>query len=146
MVGPKYARPAVEQPAAFKSAIPGGDRATLPEDWWRLYGNSDLEALIATANAANQTIRQAVAHVDQARALARVAASYRYPTITFDPAFTRQRASGTRVSAVTGQPVAGAATYDDWNRPGRLELRGRRLGQSSAGIGGGQGAGCRRRR
>jgi multidrug efflux system outer membrane protein len=120
MVGPKYARPDVAQPAAFKSPMPGGDRAAVPEEWWRLYGNADLDALIATANTANQTVQQAVARVDQARALARVAASYRYPTITLDPAYTRQRLSGDRISAVTGLPVPGAATYNDWLVPADL--------------------------
>jgi outer membrane protein, multidrug efflux system len=114
MVGPRYARPSVEQPASFKSAVPGGTQAAVPEEWWRLYGNADLDALIGTANAANQTVRQAVARVDQARALARVAASYRYPTIALDPAYTRQRTSGNRINPVTGQPVTGGATYNDW--------------------------------
>ncbi|MCU1384740.1 MAG: hypothetical protein JWL71_3437 [Acidobacteria bacterium] len=117
MVGPKYARPDVEQPPAFKSPMPDGDRAAVPEQWWQLYGNADLDRLIATANSANQTLRQAVARVDQARALARVAASYRYPTITLDPALTRLRTSGTRVSSVTGLPVTGSATYNDWLLP-----------------------------
>jgi outer membrane protein, multidrug efflux system len=120
MVGPKYARPDVAQPAAFKSPAAGGNQAALREEWWRLYGNADLDALIATANDANQTLRQAVARVDQARALARVAASYRYPTITLDPTFTRQRTSGNRISPVTGQPVTGSATYNDWLVPADL--------------------------
>ena len=80
----------------------------MPEEWWRLYGDADLDRLIATANAANQTLRQAVARVEEARALARVAASYRYPTISLGATSTRQRTSGTRVSTVTGQPVASA--------------------------------------
>jgi multidrug efflux system outer membrane protein len=120
MVGPKYARPDVEQPTAFKSPMPGGDRAAVPEEWWRLYANPDLDALIASANTANQTVRQAVARVDQARALARVAGSYRYPTITLDPAATRQRTSGNRISSVTGLPVTGSATYNDWLVPADL--------------------------
>jgi outer membrane protein TolC len=83
--------------------------AAIPQEWWRLYDNAELDALIASANDANQTLRQAV-KVDQARALARVAASFRSPTIALDPTVSRLRTSGTRVSAVSGQPVAGAAT------------------------------------
>jgi multidrug efflux system outer membrane protein len=116
MVGPKYARPEVEQPAAFKSPTTPGD-AAIPAEWWRLYGVPDLDALIATANTSNQTLQQAVARVDQARALARVAASYRYPTIAVSATYTRQRTSGNRVSTVTGQPVASNATFNDWLVP-----------------------------
>ena len=116
-VGPKYSPPVVEQPAAFKSSAPGGDQAAIPEEWWRLYRDPQLEDLIAAANASNQTLRQAVARVDQARALARVAASFRYPTISVDPVISRQRLSGTRASALTGAPVSGAATISDWLVP-----------------------------
>src|SRR5437868_3392093 len=77
-VGPKYVRPPVESPASFKSPAPAGGESGVPQEWWRLYGDADLEQLIAAANASNQTLRQAVARVDEARALARVAASYRY--------------------------------------------------------------------
>jgi multidrug efflux system outer membrane protein len=116
VVGPKYARPAVEQPGGFKSPSSPGAEA-IPEEWWRLYGDGDLDALIATANASNQTLRQAVARVDQARALARVAASYRYPTIAVSGTYTRQRTSGNRVSTITGLPVGSSATFNDWLVP-----------------------------
>src|SRR3981081_2079396 len=96
MVGPKYVRPPVEQPAAFKSPTPTGEQAVIPEEWWRLYRDPDLDALIAMANASNQTLRQAVARVDQARALARGAASYRYPTIAVSGRYTRPRTTGKR--------------------------------------------------
>jgi multidrug efflux system outer membrane protein len=117
MVGPNYVRPPIEQPATFKSPAPGGDQSALPEEWWRLYRDADLDGLITTANASNQTLLQAVARVDQARALARVAASFRYPTITAGPISTRQRTSANRISTVTGQPVARAATFNDWLVP-----------------------------
>jgi len=116
-VGPKYAPPAVEQPIAFKSPAPGGDDAAIPAEWWRLYRDPELENLIEAANASNQTLRQAVARVDQARALARVAASFRFPTISIDPVVSRQRLSGTRASALTGAPVSGPATISDWLVP-----------------------------
>src|SRR3981081_3211615 len=102
MVGPKYARPVVEQPASFKSPVPTGPQDVIPREWGRLYRDADLDTLIATANTSNQTLRQAVARVDEARALARVAASYRYPTISLSGAYARQRTSGKRVRTVTG--------------------------------------------
>ena len=116
MVGPRYVRPPIEPPASFKSPAPSGDQQ-VPEEWWRLYGDADLDRLIATANASNQTLRIAVARVDEARALARIAASYRYPTIAVSGIYTRQRTSANRVSTITGQPVASSATFNDWLVP-----------------------------
>ncbi len=86
-------------------------------DWWQLYGDPELTTLVTMATASNQTIQQAVANVDQARALARVARSYLAPTIALGPAFTRQRTSGNRVSTITGQPVGKSATVTDWLLP-----------------------------
>jgi multidrug efflux system outer membrane protein len=117
MVGPSYVRPPLEPPASFKSPPPSGNGSVVPQEWWRLYGDTDLDRLIATADASNQTLRQAVARVDQARALARVAASYRYPTITVSGTYARQRTSANRVSTITGQPVASSATFNDWLVP-----------------------------
>jgi outer membrane protein TolC len=105
MVGPNYTRPVVEQPLQFKSQAAGEAAAPIPADWWRLYRDADLDQLIASAHAQNQTLRQAVARVDEARALARVAGSYLYPTISADPRFSRTRYSGNRDSTVTGQRV-----------------------------------------
>jgi multidrug efflux system outer membrane protein len=117
MVGPKYARPPVEQPAGFKSPAPAGEQVSIPEEWWRLYRDANLDELIATANASNQTLLQAVARVDEARALARVAASYRFPTISLDPTVGRERLSANRASTLTGAPVQSAATFNDWLVP-----------------------------
>jgi multidrug efflux system outer membrane protein len=117
MVGPTYVRPPIEQPASFKSAAPSGDQNAIPEEWWRLYRDADLDRLIASANASNQTLQQAIARVDEARALARVAASFRYPTITAGLVYVRQRTSANRISTVTGLPVARAATFNDWLVP-----------------------------
>ena len=103
MVGPNYKRPAVEQPLYFKSQAASGEAPLMEREWWRLYGDADLDQLIAPAQASNQTLRQAVARVDEARALARVAGSFLYPTISLDPRFIRERFSGNRDSTITGQ-------------------------------------------
>jgi multidrug efflux system outer membrane protein len=116
-VGPDYKRPPVIQPDGFKSQAVSADAPLMAPEWWRLYGEPELDGLIATANDANQTLKQAVAAVDQARALARVAGSFRYPTISINPSFARTRTSATRDSAVTGQQVQGGATFSDWLAP-----------------------------
>ena len=88
MVGPNYTRPPVAQPLQFKSGATATSGPPVQADWWRLYGDADLDQLIATAQASNQTLQQAVARVDQARALALVAGSFLYPTITADPHYS----------------------------------------------------------
>src|SRR5260221_14567885 len=79
-VGPNYARPKMEQPAAFRSQPSTRPAQPIQSDWWRLYHDAELDRLIAMANESNQSLRQAIARLDQARALARVAASYLLPT------------------------------------------------------------------
>src|SRR5436189_1469898 len=117
MVGPNYKRPAVEQPLYFKSQAASGEAALMEREWWRLYGDADLDQLIATATASNQTLRQAVARVDEARALARVAASFLFPTISTNPSFTHLRTSGNRDSTITGRRVQQGVTVNDWLLP-----------------------------
>ena len=116
-VGPNYARPPVEEPALFKSGGAGEPAPPIQTDWWRLYGDPELDQLIASAHASNQTLRQAVARVDQARALARVAGSFLYPTISVDPSYSRTRYSGNRRSTITGQKVQSGRTLNDYRIP-----------------------------
>src|SRR3989442_7044194 len=113
MVGPNYARPAVEQPAHFKSQADGDPAPAIASEWWQLYGDPELDRLIATANASNQTLRQAVARVDEARALARVAASFLFPTISLDPAYSRLHTSANRDSPRTGVRQGRGVTLND---------------------------------
>jgi multidrug efflux system outer membrane protein len=117
MVGPDYVRPSVEQPARFKSEAVSELGPPIPPEWWELYREPELDRLIATATESNQTLRQAVARVDEARALARVAGSFLYPTISNDPSFRRQRYSANRESTITGNKVAQGATVNDWLIP-----------------------------
>jgi multidrug efflux system outer membrane protein len=117
MVGPNYVRPAVEQPTGFKSQPAGEAGPPIAPDWWRLYADPELERLIASAQASNQTLRQAVARVDEARALARVAGSYLYPTVSLDPSYSRTRYSKTRVSTNTRLPINRGIDLNNWTIP-----------------------------
>src|SRR5256886_16208493 len=117
MVGPNYARPAVDQPAHFKSQADSEAAPAIAREGWQLYADPELDRLIATANASNQTLRPAVARGDQTRALARVAASFLFPTISTNPSFTHLRTSGNRDSTITGQRVQQGVTVNDWLIP-----------------------------
>src|SRR3989442_15918599 len=70
MVGPNYARPAVDQPAHFKSQADSEAAPDIAREGGQLYGDPELDRLIATATASNQTLRQGGARVGGAPALA----------------------------------------------------------------------------
>src|SRR5215210_6520537 len=116
MVGPEYKRPPVVQPDGFKSQTVNQPAPPIVSDWWRLYADPNLDRLIATATASNQSLQLARARVDEARALARIAASYLAPTISVNPSFARTRLSGTRANPGTGS-VQGGTTINDWLMP-----------------------------
>jgi multidrug efflux system outer membrane protein len=117
MVGPNYTRPPIETPASFKSQATDGDAPLIAPEWWRLYREPELDQLIETATASNQTLKQAVAAVDEARALARIAGSYLAPTISANPQLTRQHTSANRASTISGQIVGTSGLYKDWLVP-----------------------------
>jgi outer membrane protein, multidrug efflux system len=117
MVGPNYVRPAVEQPTGFKSQPADAAGPPIAEDWWHLYAEPELARLITSAQVSNQTLRQAVARVDEARALARVAGSYLYPTVSLDPSYSRTRYSANRASTITGKQVVRGVDVSNWTIP-----------------------------
>jgi multidrug efflux system outer membrane protein len=117
MVGPNYKRPPVPEPAQFKSGTTGTSAPPVEADWSALYADAELDQLIATARSSNQTLQQAVARVDQARALALVAGSYLYPTVTGDPSYSRTWYSLNRKSANTGNRVTRRITLDNFAIP-----------------------------
>jgi multidrug efflux system outer membrane protein len=118
-VGPNYQRPSIETPGQYKSIGYGQTESNapkIPANWWELYHDRELNQLMGLANAYNQDLRQAVARVEEARAQARIAAADLLPTATFDPAWTRYRESGTRISPQTGGRTP-AFTFNDYLVP-----------------------------
>src|SRR4051794_14914840 len=78
-VGPDYHRPTVATPAAYKEAELGHWKKSTPQDqvakgnWWKMFGDPQLDELEQQATANNQELKAAVARVTEARATARVA-------------------------------------------------------------------------
>jgi NodT family efflux transporter outer membrane factor (OMF) lipoprotein len=97
-VGPNYQRPSAPVPESFKEA-PSGWKVAQPSDradrgeWWKIYGDPQLNALIDKLDTANQTVAQYAAAYRQARALVTEARAAYFPTVGLS-------ASGTR----SGQP------------------------------------------
>lgn len=69
-LGPDYARPEIESPAAYVSGTsPDGPGSVADLGWWELYRDPALEHLIGEAIANNLDLRMAVARVEQAEAV-----------------------------------------------------------------------------
>ena len=82
LTGPNYARPEMAPPAAFRDAGEQQQPESLADTpWWQVFQDEALQALIRDAIAHNYDLRVAVARVQEARALARVAKSFLYPDI-----------------------------------------------------------------
>jgi multidrug efflux system outer membrane protein len=116
-VGPDYVRPTTDAPAEYKSGSSGSWKEGRPldhaakGDWWKIYGDDELNRLQSHATRANQELKAAVARVEQARASARVARSELLPTLDANPGYTRQRLSSDQV------PGSGGVTADNFRMP-----------------------------
>lgn len=103
-VGPKYARPAVQTPPAYKEAsvteAAGANWAPAqPNDgairgnWWEIFNDPTLNELEEKAAASNQNIAAAAANFVAARALVRETRSQYFPTVGTAPSIVNERPS-----------------------------------------------------
>jgi NodT family efflux transporter outer membrane factor (OMF) lipoprotein len=102
---PKYAKPVVQTPAAFKELAPEqfkeveGWKAAEPKDdmirgkWWDMFHEPELNALEDQATVSNQSVAAALANFLAARAVVKQARSQYFPTVTASPSVTRARQS-----------------------------------------------------
>jgi NodT family efflux transporter outer membrane factor (OMF) lipoprotein len=109
-LGPDYQRPELPVAAEFKQAE--GWKAAAPADvlergeWWRLYGDTELDALVARLNVDNQNLAAAEAQFRQARALVRGARSQLFPIVSGSAGVTRS-AQGSGSSDTSGSTFNG---------------------------------------
>jgi multidrug efflux system outer membrane protein len=93
-VGPHYQppTPAVGADAPLISRTPTAETtAEPPDDWWRLYHDSQLDRLLQEAFTANADLRVAEANLSAARAVLEAAKSGRYPQTKAETAGTYGR-------------------------------------------------------
>jgi len=118
-VGPNYKRPPVETPASFKEA-PEGWKVAEPQDanvranWWEIFGDADLNALVERVASANQTLQQSLANYNRAVALARQARASFFPTVNGGASTSRGSANsavGNSV-AITSDEVSLSASWE----------------------------------
>jgi NodT family efflux transporter outer membrane factor (OMF) lipoprotein len=81
-LGPAYAPPALEIPAAYRATAASAATAWPGADWWRGFNSPELDQLIDAARAHNPDIQAAIARVRQADAQARIAGSPLLPAVS----------------------------------------------------------------
>jgi NodT family efflux transporter outer membrane factor (OMF) lipoprotein len=112
-VGPNYVRPIAESPSAYKEAVPW--KPAEPRDqeprgnWWEVFKDPKLDALVAPVEISNQTIKAAEARVREARALTQAARAALFPIVSASASATRSSsrgatgATGDTINSTTGQ-------------------------------------------
>lgn len=122
-VGPNYREPPLlagraSAPALIEGASPAFRSAPLPPDWWRLYDDPRLNALVQKALVHNTDLRTALASLEQVRDVLRETQAQRTPQTTFTGAATYGQASADELGAARAlspgpfYDLAGMVSYD----------------------------------
>jgi multidrug efflux pump len=93
VVGPDYARPALEVPPSYASDAPAQAAPALEPAWWTVYADAHLHELELRADVGNQQLRAAAARLAQGLALARGAREQRHLSASIDANAARTRYS-----------------------------------------------------
>jgi NodT family efflux transporter outer membrane factor (OMF) lipoprotein len=118
-LGPNYARPGVEAPAAYKEAE--GWKTAQPRDneprgpWWSVFNDPQLDALVSQVEVSNQTIKAAEARVREARALTQQAQAAFFPIVTANASATRSGGRGGTPSNVDNTGSQGGGPRNNFN-------------------------------
>jgi len=127
-VGPNYHRPSVDSPASFRDDTVSTNSSFADLDWWQVYRDDRLQALVREAFTNNYDLRIALSRVEQARAVAAQARAQFVPSVNYDASVSRGKNylySGIFPnSGETASSVAGGLNafweVDLWGRVRRL--------------------------
>jgi multidrug efflux pump len=109
LVGPNYQTPPTPIPAAFANqAQEGLTTNAIEASWWRGFQDSTLDRLVEQTLANNHDLRVATARLREARVLLSETTFDRYPTVTSQASFTRERLS----EAVAATPDRDIELYE----------------------------------
>jgi NodT family efflux transporter outer membrane factor (OMF) lipoprotein len=119
-VGPDYKRPetampqqykaAIAQDSAWKVAVPRDDAPR--GDWWEIYGDAQLDALVQQLNETNQNVAAAEARYRQAQATARAASAAYFPVLGANASKTRR---GSGAPNTVGNTINTGGVGDDYS-------------------------------
>lgn len=94
-VGPDYQRPSVDVPAGYKEA--GEWKVAQPQDgagrgqWWEMFGDPTLDALMEQVEISNQNVLAAEAQFRRAQAIVMASRAAYFPAVTANASITRSR-------------------------------------------------------
>jgi NodT family efflux transporter outer membrane factor (OMF) lipoprotein len=153
-VGPKYVRPAVPAPPAYKEAPPANfkeagewqpahpDDQGMREKWWEVFGDSELNALEEQVTVSNQDLKAAEARLRQARTLVGFNRASEFPTISVGPSASYVKDSNSTPAFPTTVSRSGAGDFvlpfdlsyevDLWGRVRRTVAAAREATQATA--------------
>ena len=106
MVGPDYHQPSEPMPVRYKEA--DGWKPARPADteergaWWRIYGDPELDRLMAQVKLSNQNVAQYEAKYRQALALARQTRASLYPSVDASGQAQRAHAASGNSGYISG--------------------------------------------
>ena len=125
-LGPDYQRPASPLPDAYRPAdttIMSQSDLANKRDWWTLFNDTQLDALMQTALIDNADVQIAIARLSQAEAIAKQAGAALYPTLNLGASGTR--ASSGTVASPTGVAVSANTTQAVFSTSYELDVWGR---------------------
>ncbi len=113
-LGPNYERPEVNTPESFRmqQGEKTDERSLADLQWWDLFKDSHLQALIRYAQFENKDVRLAAARVREARAQLGVTGADQYPQINGNASAQRNQTSGAaaRQFGIPGSTQEGPTT------------------------------------
>ena len=117
VVGPDYVKPAdraAPDTTLREASVVGVAPTPLPDKWWRLFDDPNVDRLVEKALANNTDLRVAAANLQRARAALSEARAGRLPTGDASASYTKTRiAAGQSATGVGGQSGgASAVTFD----------------------------------
>jgi len=121
-VGPRYVRPSVPTPPAYKETSASMSPASaqpIQQKWWEVFGDSELDALEPQIQVSNQNLKIAAAEYQQARAMVQYYRSGLFPTLGIGASGIREHTSENR------PPLPGlqGLTYTDLVAQGDLSYQ-----------------------
>ena len=128
-VSPKYERPPVELPQAWKESAP---RFAEDGRWWRIYDDALLDQLVDEGLKNNYDLVVAAARVDEARALAAEARSFLLPRLDAQGAVSRDQISTRTALTPPGVPREFSSHRATVNLSYEVDLFGRLRGSVDA--------------
>lgn len=125
-LGPDYQRPTSPLPDAYRPAdttIMSQSDLANKRDWWTLFNDTQLDALMQTALTDNADVQIAIARLSQAEAIAKQAGAALYPTLNLGASGTR--ASSGTVASTSGVAVSANTTQAAFSTAYELDVWGR---------------------